>query len=100
MKQTFLSRPCYAGAASAALSLALFLLAGCSGGEGSQGSEENVATVGNLGFNKSESLALRKAGTGRKDLERAIMEKKIEQLKQRGIDVEIVGPGKKTKNRR
>jgi hypothetical protein len=94
MKRSVVLLRLYAGVGSLLLTLALCLLAGCSD------SERSEKVVNKLSFDQSEILALKNAGAGRKDLEQAIMKKKIEQMQERGVTVNITPPGKKTRKPR
>ncbi len=76
------------------LTLSVFLLAGCAGGE---------ATGNNAGDDElkpSELAALKKASKGHGGLQKALMKRKVEKLQQEGVVVKIAPSGKIKKSPR
>jgi hypothetical protein len=80
----------YAGTASALVSLSVFFLAGCSGGEG----HEEAARE------RSEFIALKKANPNPRNFKKALEIQEIELLKAEGVVVKSAAPAKRGRKAR
>jgi hypothetical protein len=99
MKRTVVSLRGYAGAGSVLLTLSLLVTGGCSG-SGDEANDGAGSAAARYGLDRSEFIALKKANKNPKNFRRAILEKRIEKLKEEGVNEETTTSRKTTKQTR